>query len=148
MTGYAVKVFGAPAPKGSMKCIGKRGKVMHSLVEDSKRTKPWRDLVATAGRLLEIHPPLAGAVAVHVTFTVDLPDSVKPAARPWPFKRSSGVGGDVDKLARTVLDGLQDAGVFADDSQVCELVAVKAHPHTDAADVLDQQGAFIRIFQL
>jgi hypothetical protein len=33
---WTVMVRGLPAPKGSMKCIGKRGNVNHQLVEDKR----------------------------------------------------------------------------------------------------------------
>ncbi len=141
---WAVKVYGDPAPQGSTRCIGSNGR--HQLIADTKRTKPWRALVKRAGEALDLPGPLSGPVAVEVTFTVLLPSSVKPTSRFWPWKRSSGIGGDIDKLARALLDGLQDAGVFADDAQVCDLHAVKAYPHSPAPDVLDQPGALIRIW--
>lgn len=149
---WAVRVSGAPAPKGSLKCIGRRGKSAHNLIENNTRTKPWRDAVAYAGRRLRtehnITEPLDGALGIVITFTVDLPPSIKPGARLWPFKRSSGLGGDLDKLARTVLDGLEDSGIFHDDAQVCELSAVKAYPHTGVPDGLLHPGALIRIYRL
>lgn len=143
-TSWAVKVYGDPAPKGSLKCIGSKGR--HQLIEDTKRTKPWRDLVKQAGQALPLPGPLSGPVGVEATFTVELPASVKPASRVWPWKRSSGIGGDIDKLGRTLLDGLQDAGVFGDDAQVCVLNASKAYPHTPVPDVLERPGALIRVW--
>lgn len=149
---WAVRVAGAPAPKGSLKCIGRRGKSAHNLIENNTRTKPWREAVKFAGGRLRteynIVEPLDGALGIAITFTVGLPPSIKPGARLWPFKRSTGLGGDVDKLARTVLDGLEDSGIFSDDAQVCELTAVKAYPHTGVPDVLAFPGAVIRIYKL
>lgn len=145
-TSWAVKVYGDPAPKGSLKCVGRNGR--HQLVEDTARTKPWRELVKQAGQALPLPGPLSGPVGVEATFTVQRPASVKPESRLWPWKRSSGIGGDSDKLARTLLDGLQDAHVFADDAQVCDLRAVKAYPHTPVPDVLERPGAVIRVWLL
>lgn len=146
-TSWAVKVYGDPAPKGSLKCVGGKGG-RHQLVENNARTKPWRELVVRAGQALSLPSPLAGPIAVEATFTVQLPDSVKPGSRPWPIKRSTGIGGDVDKLARVVLDALEDADVLADDAQVCDLHAVKAYPHTPVPDVLERPGLLLRIWLL
>ena len=146
-TSWAVKVYGDPAPKGSLKCVGGKGG-RHQLVEDTERTKPWRALVKKAGQALNLPGPLAGPVGVEATFTVLLPGSVKPEARVWPWKRSSGIGGDVDKLGRVVLDALEDAGVVGNDAQVCDLHAVKAYPHTPVPDVLERPGLLLRIWLL
>lgn len=147
MTARAVKIFGHPAPKGSLKCIG-RG-TRHQLIEDNKNTKPWRQRVQLAGPHLQIDgQPWTGPVGIALTFTLDRPVSVKPAKRPWPHVRGKGAG-DVDKLARTVLDGLEDAGVFADDAQVCSLSATKCYPDTpDVLDQMEHTGVLIRIFSL
>lgn len=152
MTGgaWAVKVYGTPAPKGSLKCIGGRGR--HQLIENNERTAPWRKRVAEAGRALKIPEPLEGPIGVEIVFTIELPASVKPASRPWPIRRSKA-GGDIDKLVRVVLDGLEDAGVYKDDAQVCEQHTYKVHPHTPTLYLppearLDRPGAFIRIYTL
>lgn len=146
-TSWAVKVHGDPAPKGSLRCVGGKGG-RHQLIENNDRTKPWRALVKQAGQALNLPGPLSGPVGVEVTFTVAFPQSMKPGARLWPWKRSNGVGGDTDKLIRTLLDGLEDAGVLADDAQVCEVRGVKAYPHTPVPDVLDRPGAVIRVWLL
>lgn len=143
----AVTVYGQPAPKGSLKCIGRGGH--HQLVEDNARTKPWRELVKTAGLELAKHNGhrLEGALALMVTFTLERPASVTPAKRTWPHKRSKG-SGDVDKLARTLLDGLEDANVFHDDAQVCSLLTVKCYPDSGIPDGLDRPGAVIRLYPM
>lgn len=145
-TSWAVKVYGDPAPKGSLRCRGRNG--THNLVEDNVRTKPWRALVVKAGQALDLPGPLSGPVAVEATFTLLLPKSVKPEERVWPWKKSTGIGGDVDKLGRVVLDALEDAGVLANDAQVCDLHAVKAYPHTPVPDVLERPGLLLRIWLL
>lgn len=143
----AVKVFGKPAPKGSLKCIGGKGR--HQLIEDNKATKPWRERIHLAGPHLQLDgQPWDGPVGITLTFTLDRPASVKPSARPWPLVRGKG-SGDIDKLARTVLDGLEDAGVLTNDAQVCVLTATKAY--TDTPDVVDRMkhtGVLIRIYEL
>lgn len=146
--GKAVKIFGHPAPKGSLKCIGGKGG-RHQLIEDNKATKPWRDRVHRAAPHLTVDgQPWVGPVGITLTFTLDRPKSVRPAARPWPSTKSPGHG-DVDKLARTVLDGLEDAGVLSNDAQVCTLSTTKCYPDTpDVVDQMDQPGVVIRIFPI
>lgn len=143
---WAVRVYGEPAPKGSLKCVGGKGR--HQLIEDGTRTKPWRALVKQAGEALSLPGPLSGPVGVEAVFTVRLPASVKAESRLWPWKRSTGIGGDVDKLLRTVLDALEDAGVLADDAQVCVVRGSKCYPHSPAAGVLDRPGMLLRVWRI
>lgn len=147
MKARAVKVYGHPAPKGSLKCIGGNGR--HQLIEDNKNTKPWRERLHAAGPHLKLDgQPWDGPVGVTLTFTLDRPNTIKPGARPWPAKRSPGHG-DVDKLARTVLDALEDAGVFTNDAQVCVLTTTKCYPDTpDVLDQLDHPGVLIRVYAI
>lgn len=143
----AVTVYGQPAPKGSLKCIGRGGH--HQLIEDNAKTKPWRELVKQAGTQLAglQTEPWPGALGLMVTFTVPRPASVTPAKRTWPHKRSKN-SGDVDKLARTLLDGLEDSGLFADDAQIVSLMAVKCYPDAGIPDSLDRPGAVIRLYSM
>jgi Holliday junction resolvase RusA-like endonuclease len=147
----AVKVPGTPAPKGSMIPGRKRGDcpVCHLngplyVREDNKATKPWRKTVCDAGLLLKRRAggTILGPVGIDVTLTVARPAT---ATRQWPHVRGSN---DVDKLARTVLDGLQDSGLIADDAQVVELVARKCYPDSPCPDRLDRPGAVIRIYPI
>ena len=149
-----VTLPGHPAPKGSLKCVGQGGK--HSLIEDNKRTKPWRDKVATLVRsqLATVSEPADPHQAIDVELTLTLPrppahygtgrnaSKVKPSSPAHPTGHRAG---DVDKLARTVLDALQDAGVVADDSQIVELLVRKCYPDAEVPDSLDYPGARIRI---
>jgi Holliday junction resolvase RusA-like endonuclease len=144
----AVKVFGHPAPKGSLKCIGGKGG-RHQLIEDNKATKPWRERIHLAAPHLTIDgQPWDGPVGIVMTFTLDRPASVPLAKREWPEKSSPGHG-DTDKLARTVLDGLEDSGVLTNDAQVCSLTATKCYPDTPGVvDQMEHTGVLIRIFDL
>lgn len=141
---WAVKVPGRPRPKGSWKCVGRGGR--HRLVEQ-RPSGPWRRQVTQAGRLIAAQAggPLSGPVSVRVAFTVPLPRSISPARRLWPAL-AGGVG-DIDKLARSVLDSLTEAGVWHDDGQVVELAASKHYPHSPGVDVLPSPGAVIRIWR-
>lgn len=147
---WAVKVHGLPAPKGSMKCIGQRGKVKHQLVEDYRvGQKEWRERVEAAGQALaDEYPddlPMArhAAVSIEITFTLPLPKSVKPADRLWPTVDDSR---DVDKLTRLAFDALTGP-VIPNDAQIVEMHVHKAYPHSPAPDVLDDQGAHFRIWR-
>ena len=97
----------------------------------------------------------AGPVSVELTVTLDRPATVTPAARRWPWK-SSPNHGDVDKLARAVMDGLAEGLAYANDAQVCELHVRKVYPDTLDALVepepwsgstgpLAQPGATLRV---
>lgn len=124
MTIYRLTTYGHPAPKGSMKCIGARGRVKHQLIEsdDSGRRKIWRThLTAAAQGLAErLGEPLAGPVTVGLLVWLEKPRSNRQIA---PVTRS---GGDLDKHCRMLLDCLTDAGVFVDDSRVTMLLGGKA----------------------
>lgn len=156
----ALTVPGTPAPKGSMKCIGARGKVKHQLIEDNEKTVPWRVHVAKCARL-KLHRHTADprqAVGVEVTITLNRPSShmgqgrnkhrVKPSAPAYPTSHSHG---DADKFLRLILDALQDATVLVDDAQVIETSCRKAYvdlAETPGSDVLPYPGAVIRLYPI
>ncbi len=67
-------------------------------------------------------PPewLDTSTAIRVQFVFWLPRPKSNRLR-WPSKK----GRDVDKLVRAVMDQITRSGIWADDSQVCDLRAVK-----------------------
>lgn len=112
-----VDVIGTPAPQGSKKHVG-RG----ILVEMSKLVTPWRQDVAAAAtaEMLKVSwVCLDGPCVVRIDFYLRRPVSA-PKRRVWPDRQP-----DVDKLARSSLDALSTAGVFADDARVVDLHVVK-----------------------
>lgn len=124
--GIAFIVRGTPAPQGSKRAfvVGNRARV----VEDSKKSAPWRDSVAAAAAdAMNGALPIDVPVTVTVTFFFARPKSVK---RPLP-----SVAPDVDKLARAVLDGLTAGGVFTDDSRVVDLHAKKRYRDVPGAEI-------------
>jgi len=157
---WGFKVYGEPKPKGSMKCVGGRGKVKHQLVE-SVDDGGWRGVVAGGARRF-VHEKAGEhqSVYVEMTFSLSRPQShygtgrnarrVANSAPLWPTLQ--GVG-DSDKLARLVLDALQDAGVLRNDAQVRPLYVDKAYwdphpavpPETVSGDVLGRPGMVVRI---
>lgn len=145
---WSVTVHGHPQPKGSMKCIGGRGKIKHQLIEDDKTgaRKPWRLVLNRAGEAIVARAgeTLAGPVSVEVTWTLDRPRSA-PRDRMWPTARGTG---DDDKLARMLLDAFEDVGVFTNDSQVVELTTRKTYPDNPACPgALDRPGAVIHLWR-
>ena len=132
MTWFHVR--GNPAPQGSKSAFRRGSRVV--LVETSKRLPRWREAVQTAA-LTHLDPIPAGVpVRVEIHFVMPRPKSL-PKSRPTPpaVKRI----GDLDKLCRAILDGL-DGPAYADDSQVVELVADKR-----IAELGEEPGARIRV---
>lgn len=143
----AFAVYGLPRPKGSMKCVGTKGR--HRLINNDEDTQEWEDRL-TAACLVRWNEAEAinGPVAVEAIITLARPASIKPKDRPWPTKTSPGHG-DVDKLARPILDALVSAAVIADDAQVVELVCRKVYPDSPhTLDRLTEPGAVIRVLPI
>jgi crossover junction endodeoxyribonuclease RusA len=122
-------IVGTPAPQGSKRHVG-RG----IMVESSKKVKPWREAVKWA--VPSPFPPFAGPLDVELVFSLKRPKGhygtgrnagkLKESSPAYPATRP-----DIDKLARSTLDGLGEAGVFGDDSQIVTLLAEKRY--TDEA---------------
>lgn len=112
------------------------------------KLKVWRKAIAAACQELvrEEHSLLLGPVRVEVEFYLPRPASVTQKKRPLPI-----VPPDIDKLCRSLLDGLNqgfdtgkvgDGIIYGDDSQVVELYATKSY----ADDT--EPGALVRITAL
>lgn len=153
-------VPGPPKPKGSLKCIGGRGR--HQLIEDNKAAGPWRKTIADAVRRKWPEHQYADPgqpVGAELIFTVDRPAGhhgtgrnagvVKASAPAFPVARSSY---DLDKLVRLALDALQDTPVLPDDAAVAQIEARKTYPRQDDGldddDVLQWPGVVIRLYPL
>ena len=156
---HVLAIYGDPAPKGSMKCVGGRGRNRHQLVENSTRTAPWRAHIVRAVRgAWPTLSGLSGPLGVEVTLTVRRPPGhygtgrnatrLRASAPPYPDRVSRGLGGDVDKLARVILDALEDAGTYGNDAQVVELITRKTYADGPGVlpDALTRPGARIRLF--
>lgn len=144
-----VHIVGTPKPQGSKRAFVVPGKgdrkARAIIVDDASAGKgkgrgahaDWRGSVTVAAQRAmgltdddaDAFEPLrlAGPLAVRLVFALPRPSSAPKTRRTWP----SGRVGDVDKLARSVLDALSDAGVWLDDAQVVELTAVKDYPGPD-----------------
>lgn len=128
-----IRVYGRPAPKGSLRCLG-RGR--H--IDDNPNTQTWMQLVRQATR--EQHPDIQPD-AEHV-WSVEICFWLR-----WPKSYGKHVGGvpvakkpDVDKLQRAVLDALTGI-VWQDDAQVYSCHGVKYYE-----DLSSPMGCEIRIY--
>lgn len=156
MPRLVVVVHGIPAPQGSKRHVGNG-----VLVESSAKVAPWRALVVAA--VVDVltvarHPVPAtlwrdvgrdAPIELSAVFTLARPAShyrtgkhsgdLRAAAPEQPVGRP-----DLDKLLRSTLDGLTDAGALADDARVVDVHAVKVYPggHLDA---LDTPGAVLTL---
>jgi crossover junction endodeoxyribonuclease RusA len=124
VTELRLLVFGTePGPQGSKRHVG-NGR----LIEASKKVAPWRaavaDAVAKAWVDYEQFVVYDDAVEIEITFYLPRPASVK---RPLPIKPP-----DIDKLARSTLDGLVQGGALVDDALVTDLTVRKRY--ADATD--------------
>lgn len=159
---WRITIPGTCQPKGSLKCVGRRGKVAHVLIEDNSDATPWRKTVA--GWLVRKWPSVAAKhqpLGAEVTFTLPRPAShygtgrnaqrVKPSAPAYPVTHGTG---DVDKLLRLILDALQDSGHMPDDAAVIEVATRKAYPvdlvdgTPDPYDRLPYPGVCIRLYPI
>jgi crossover junction endodeoxyribonuclease RusA len=142
MSGPALqfRVVGLPVTQGSKRAV-LRGARAGLIDANDAKLRPWREAVrAVATDAWGNRPPVAGPVRVVVLFALHKPASAPKTRRTWPMGARSG---DVDKLARAVLDAMTDAGIWRDDAQVVRLEVVKDYP-----EHLDQMspGAIVRLW--
>lgn len=139
------RVYGTPAPQGSKAGFVNKATGRVSMVESSKRVAPWRQDVKHAAlnaidecgwqKIDERRP-----VRLQVTFYLPRPKGhyrtganahlLRDAAPPFPSGKP-----DIDKLQRSTLDALGEAGVWGDDCQVVEVRARKEFASTPGADI-------------
>jgi Holliday junction resolvase RusA-like endonuclease len=143
-----VLVHGIPAPQGSKRHVG-RG----VLVESSAKVKPWRAVVTQAAEAAMVgstwSPGRLAPLHLFVVFTLPRPashyrtgknaDQLRPTAPEFPATRP-----DMDKLLRSTLDALVDAGAMVEDSRVVSIAAAKVYPGGDL-DALDTPGALVHL---
>jgi Holliday junction resolvase RusA-like endonuclease len=111
--------------KGTQRCPHCRKPVRVVLREAVEGSAHWRRMVALAVGSLWRADPMAGPVAVTMTFWFDRASYLGPMAQESEEPIAQYIG-DTDKLVRNVLDALTDASVYVDDRQVTQVVAVKA----------------------
>jgi Holliday junction resolvase RusA-like endonuclease len=144
MTLASFKILGLPAPQGSKSfkgmVKGKRGQDIPRMVESSKELPKWRKSATQQAFVQWLgKPPLDQALVVMMTFTLPRPPSI-PKARRFPTVKP-----DVSKLARALEDSLTDAGVWADDARIVDLITCKRYPG-DGIGVLKVPGVVVHVF--
>lgn len=122
----AFRCFGEPAPKGSLKPVT-RGKRTF-LVEDNKRTKPWRRRIESTAPIYMTerageHQP----VLISCLFAVTRTHAAEAREYPTTLAKES-IGGDLDKLIRCLLDSLEACKILRNDAQV---MAIGGPPSVD-----------------
>jgi Holliday junction resolvase RusA-like endonuclease len=123
VTTYAFQVRGIPQTQGSKRAFVIKGTNRAVVTESGgQKHKDWRSLVSLAAQeAVSGSPLLDGPVVVNLWFTLPKPASAPKKRRTWPIGARSG---DVDKLARCVLDAFTGV-VFRDDAQVKKLIVDK-----------------------
>ncbi|MFJ2477060.1 RusA family crossover junction endodeoxyribonuclease [Streptomyces sp. NPDC087659] len=148
---FTLTVYGLPAPQGSKSHVG-GGR----MVESSKYVKPWREAVKWSARDWLDHADdwarLDGPLSLSLAFTFARPKGHYRTGRNAHLLRDAAPSRplgypDLSKLIRSTEDALTEAGVWADDSRVVDVVASKfyadSHPES-----LGTPGAVIRIWRL
>jgi Holliday junction resolvase RusA-like endonuclease len=114
-------VPGHPKTKGSLRVLNSGRLSGRAVLQDTPASKRWRALVVYAAQIAmrgETQAwPLDGPVRVDVEYWLPVKDEAALIAQG---------AGDKDKLDRNIYDALQDAGVFANDSQVVDGQSTKA----------------------
>ena len=138
----ALRVYGTPAPQGSKRHVGNG-----VMVESSAKVKPWRQDVKYAALEARggyaVATIITGPVHVDLVFMLPRPRShfrtgknahlLRDNAPTAPHRKP-----DLDKLIRSTLDALGEAGVWNDDAQVVGITATKTY-------TFDAPGAHISI---
>jgi Holliday junction resolvase RusA-like endonuclease len=118
---------GRPAPQGSKKAFVVRGRV--NLVEQSKGLPAYRKAIADECLLRSDNWNRSEVEAIDITIRFMLRPPKKHGK--YPITRP-----DVDKLCRSVLDGVTQSGViWKDDSQVVSIKATKTYSNEERTEI-------------
>jgi len=125
MLNFQIKGTPRPQPRPRFTC---RGKIARPYTPKDAPILPWRK--ALADQMNPPATPLMGAYMVSLEFLLPRPVShltTKGALRKGaPLQPTRQSDGDLDNLAKPVLDVMTDQGYWLDDSQVTELNVTKA----------------------
>lgn len=149
LIGLDLEVLGTPAPQGSKKALGRARSGRVIMIESSKRVGPWREAVKavvvahTGGSLL--FPD--GAIELTAVFRFERPKHHFGTGRNAAVIREAApeyhvIKPDGDKLLRSTMDALIEAGIAKDDCQFVRgsFTKVYAHPAAKAGASL-----FVRV---
>ena len=109
---------GEPVPKGSMRQVA-RGVMVH----DNPKLRRWSQTIQLVAKQAYKGAPIDAPVHVEATFCLPKPKRPRftvPAVKP-----------DCDKLQRALGDGLENAGVLANDSRIVAWSTQKRYADND-----------------
>tara|TARA_R110002020_G_scaffold132420_5_gene295720 strand:+ start:27160 stop:27525 length:366 start_codon:yes stop_codon:yes gene_type:complete len=109
---FAFTVEGRPVPKGRPR-MSRKGRV-YTPEATKEAEQQYVDSVSDA-------PTFEGSVYVELTFSKESTDIVITSKEDW----KSPLRGDLDNYIKLALDGIQKAGIIANDKQVVGVHAVK-----------------------
>jgi len=134
-------VYGTAVPQGSARAFVPKGWTRAVITSDNPKLKSWRQELTKAAMVAcqdhDVPIPANVAVAVIVGFYFAKPKSTKKSVVAKVTKP------DVDKLLRSVLDGLEGV-VYAHDAQVTDARVAKYYGLPERAEIavgLAEQGA-------
>jgi Holliday junction resolvase RusA-like endonuclease len=134
VTSYAFTVDGRPTTQGSK--VRTRWGIRES---GGDNLVLWREAVrATAVQVRGDNAPLTGPLGITLAFRLPAPKSRPKRRRTWPIGKNAG---DLDKLARAVLDGLTTSHLIDDDGLFVEALVAKEYPIGD-----EVPGVSVRIW--
>lgn len=119
-------VIGVAEQQGSMRAFVPRGRSRPIITDSNKNLRGWRQLVSESAHraILQLpeaeRAPLRDGVRLTIAFYLPRPKSLSAKVTAHT-KRP-----DLDKFVRAVTDALTQIA-FGDDSQVCDLVAMKRY---------------------
>lgn len=118
-------ILGLPAPQGSKTRMPNGAMVEGSSTSGRAKHKSWRAAVAeTAADVWGDRPPLDEALFLVVTFRFPMPASRSKAIRERGQCPKTAMP-DLDKLVRTLGDGLKAGGMVRDDARISTCWAKK-----------------------
>jgi Holliday junction resolvase RusA-like endonuclease len=161
----SVAVRTRPRPQGSKRSIALMDRRTGlytgrtATVESSSGLKQFRTDVRTQAQL-ELPAgwrPLDEPVTVLVVFSLPRPaghfrtgrhaGQLRPAPPGYPTSRTGPSAGDTDKVLRAVVDALDAAGVFTDDSCVTDAYAGKRFAGGPGDLALESPGVVVRVWR-
>lgn len=130
-------VLGKPQPGGSKRAVPIPGGRV-TVIDANRKVRPWRDSVAAAAQeAMDGRPPLAGPLALGLTFFIQRPQShytkaqhkISRAAPRRPITRP-----DLTKYIRAVEDACTSI-LWRDDAQVVTQVCRKCYGSPERCEV-------------
>ena len=137
-------VYGQPQPAGSKKGFYNQRLGRVQIVDDAKKSRPWKAIVTDAAvAAMEDAPLLDGPLALELVFYVPRPKGHYGTGRNAGIVRASApefpaVKPDVLKLARAVEDALSGI-VYRDDAQIVTEFLLKRYGEPARCAVIVRQ---------